>query len=243
MTGFSDWHCHGLWGMDDGAQSFEQSCRMVALAVREGIDTMAMTPHAYPGREPFNLSRYKRHLNRLQQWVEAENIPVTLLEGAEIHYSPEVLPMLREGRVPALNRSRYVLIELSPEADFQELEKGVLTLFRSGYIPVIAHVERYPRLYHQARRLISLREEMDVCYQVNAHTVVQKQSLPRALFLKQLFDAHAVDLMATDAHDSRYRPPNMQLAYDRLEQRYGREYAQRLTNFSPECHLQELCKR
>lgn len=242
MTGFSDWHCHGLWGMDDGAKSFEQSCRMVKLAAKEGITTIAMTPHVYPGREPFDLQCYRERLKKLRQWAAEENLPLTLLAGAEIHYSPQALPMLREGRVPTLDGSRYVLIEFSLETDFQELETGVLTLFRSGYIPVIAHVERYHRLYGHGDKLIALKEEADVCYQVNANTVTETQHLPKALFLKKLFRAEAVDLIATDAHDGRYRPPNMQSAYHVLEARYGREYARRLTTFSPENHLRELCK-
>lgn len=242
MTGFTDWHCHALWGMDDGAKSFSDSCQMLEMAAAEGIHCIALTPHAYPGAAEFDKKRYDRHLERLRQWVRETGLPLELQEGAEIHYTDALLPLLRENRLPTLGGSRYVLVEFSREVRWPELEKAVHTLFRGGYIPVVAHIERYRRLYGHKKDLLALREEADVCYQANAAALTGSRNLRQRLFLRGMLRHHAIDLIATDAHDCLNRPPRMEEAYKYLKKHYGSQYAQKRTTFTPEGHLAMLCR-
>lgn len=242
MTGFTDLHNHCLWGMDDGAQSFEESCRMLQAAAEDGITTLAATVHVYPGLLPFHWEEYLRRLEKLRQWVKAVGLPLTLLEGAEIWYTDQTLPMLRSGRIPTLDGSCFVLVEFSPKVSWKAFEKAVWELFRSGYIPVIAHVERYRKLYRHTSRLIRLRREIDICFQVNTGAILAPRDPVQRFFLNRLLCARAVDLVATDAHGEHHRPTTLRRAYARLEQRCGQEYAAALTGFSMETHLQTLCK-
>ena len=62
-----DIHSHFLWGMDDGAESIEQSLAMLKMAAESGTTDIVATPHANsryafdPERDPDRESRrFKR---------------------------------------------------------------------------------------------------------------------------------------------------------------------------------------
>ena len=46
MEGFVDIHHHLIYGMDDGAQTWEQTRQMLTSAWKNGIDRIIATPHA-----------------------------------------------------------------------------------------------------------------------------------------------------------------------------------------------------
>lgn len=241
MMKFTDLHHHCLWGMDDGPRDFEESCRMLKLAAEDGITTVAATVHVYPGQILFDRGEYLLRLEALRQWVKAESLPLTILEGGEIWYTNMTLSMLREGRIPTIGATPYVLMEFSPKVTWDFFEQAVQEMFRGGYIPILAHIERYRKLYGHFNRLLRLHGEIDVCFQVNTASVVAPGDLAQRIFLKRLFRAEAVDLVATDAHDLTHRSCNMGAAFTYLEKQYGREYAAALTDFRPEAHLEKLC--
>lgn len=135
------------------------------------------------------------------------------------------------------------MVEFSPKVTWRLVEQATQELFRGGYIPIIAHIERYRKLYWHVGRLLALRREVDVCFQVNTTSVISPGDPLQRIFLKRLFREGAVDLVATDAHDEEYRISNMQQAFACLKKLYGRKYAMALTGFQPETHLQKLCGR
>lgn len=227
----NDLHHHCIWEMGDGPKTFSEACQMMQQAYGAGITTLAATPHAYPGYLDFDMTGYRRKLAQLRCWVQENDLPLTILEGAEIWYTDRTLSLLRQGRIPTLGGTAYVLVEFSPKVTVEALEKALDTLFRGGYIPIVAHIERYPKLFLHIPRLLRLRRELDACFQVNASSLTAKGRLGQKLFLRKLFDRKAIDLIATDAHDCICRPPELRAGLSRLEGRYGREYLWALTHF------------
>lgn len=227
----NDLHHHCIWDMDDGPKTFSDACQMMQQAAGVGITTLAATPHAYPGYQDFDMTGYRRKLAQLRCWVQENDLPLTILEGAEIWYTDNTLSLLRQGRIPTLGGTAYVLVEFSPKITLKALENALDTLFRGGYTPIVAHIERYPKLFLHISGLLHLRRELDVCFQVNASSLTVKGRLGQKLFLWKLFDQKAIDLIATDAHDCIRRPPELKMGLAPLESRYGREYVWALTHF------------
>ena len=76
-----------------------------------------------------------------------------ILLGAEILYTDMTCRLLAEGRVPTLAGTEYVLVEFMPGVRYDALYKALEGILRAGYLPVVAHVERYavPGVFAAAR--------------------------------------------------------------------------------------------
>lgn len=227
-AGFTDIHAHFLYGLDDGAEDRGGMEAMLDAAHADGIASLFATPHVTPGIEPFDMARYQEHLEEARRYCRRKGYALRLYSGAEILYTPALEQYALNHRLPTLAGSDYVLIEFMPDISYRELELAAAHLERGGYIPVLAHVERYPCLYSR-KHAAALKERRNVRYQVNANTVLSSGGFFHRRILQGWFRCGLVDFVASDAHDCNRRPFRMRKAYDVLERLYGRDEAMRLT--------------
>ena len=47
----TDYHCHILPGIDDGAENTETSLKMIEMMKEQGVERIVSTSHFYPHRE------------------------------------------------------------------------------------------------------------------------------------------------------------------------------------------------
>lgn len=232
MTGFADIHHHLLYGLDDGPRRMEETAAMLHRAAAEGITTLVATPHVTPGVQMFDRDAFLARLAEARQYCAAQQLPLTLHAGAELLYTPQAARFLREGRVPTLGDTPYALVEFSPDVRFDALESALVDLLRSGFLPVLAHVERYACLTHHVQRAIRLKQTCEVYYQVNCSAVLGRRGFWADRCVDRLLKAQLVDFVATDAHNTGTRPARMQAAHRALQERVGPEYAAALTGLA-----------
>src|SRR6478736_1792299 len=91
-----DLHSHILPGIDDGSRSLDMSLQMARMAVDDGIEVMACTPHIYPGLYMNATAGIKAARTALQEQLDAAGIPLKLTTGADVHLVPGLLQGLRE---------------------------------------------------------------------------------------------------------------------------------------------------
>ena len=230
-SGFTDIHQHVLWGLDDGPKTPEQMRALLAQNVQSGISLIFATSHAYPKTRPFELELYRERLDEANAYCESQGWNLRVLSGCEIHYCDSVPDLLTAGRLPALGSSRHVLIEFDHDAALSQIGEAADSLYRAGFQPVVAHVERYRRIVRSPRRAMEAREEYGLIYQMNCETVLRPAGLWERRFAEKLLNARAVDAIATDAHDTALRPVRMREAYQQIARQYGVRYAGRLVRF------------
>ena len=80
-----DLHCHMLPGIDDGAPDEATSLEMARIAVADGIETTACTPHIYPGLYENDSAGIKTRIKALQSRLFEEGIALKLTIGADAH--------------------------------------------------------------------------------------------------------------------------------------------------------------
>ncbi len=201
-----DLHCHLLWEMDDGAATPEESLSLCESAAANDIRVIAATPHFIDYAE-LDTFLYRRHdrMEALRKAVRRQNLPVEICGGAEV--------FLHEGLYDAgdlspltLNRSRYLLCEYA----LRPFDPGVVLplaeeIFDRGFVPVIAHPERYPT-FHRHPQLVSELADMGALFQITADSLTGRLGEPiRDFALQMLLDGTA-DVLATDAHHPVRRP-------------------------------------
>ena len=232
-----DIHHHLIHGVDDGAQTFEQTQAMICSCVENGIYGVITTPHAVPGQVFFDIPRYSEHFRMAQEWIREKKLKIALYPGAEIFYTSDTLRMLDAGRIPTLNNTRYVLLEFGLKVSFETLLSVAEELTEADYKPVFAHVERYSCL-NSSGHIRKLREQYGVLMQMNANTVLHTGSIWRQLKIKRLLQKGLIDVVASDAHNLHSRPCRMAQAYQKLSELCGTEAAQNLFVENPE-HILE----
>src|SRR5438105_3336949 len=78
-----DLHSHILPGLDDGAETLDQSLAIARAAVEDGIAVIAATPHVRDDY-PTTAAEMEERLAEVRRAVEAENIPLDVRPGGEI---------------------------------------------------------------------------------------------------------------------------------------------------------------
>lgn len=225
MEGFIDIHTHILPGVDDGAQDLTQSLELLKLACDQGTCVVVLTPH-YRGHFRDNTAQKLTKLfEELRQAAKSKCPELELYLGCEIGYELDVSEKLADGTLLPLNGTRYVLLEFREGSFRSRILDGVLEVLNFGYIPIVAHAERYEAFRHNpgfARDIV----ELGALIQLNADSVLGKCGLGIKWYCHKLLKSHLVHFIATDAHDQTLRKPELKSCYHKVRKKFGREYAE-----------------
>ncbi len=231
MNGLTDIHQHVLWGLDDGAQTPQIMHGMLRAAQKQGIRRIAATPHVYPGFKPFDKALYAARLDEAREYCNKNRLGIELLSGAEIAWTYHTADALFRRKIPTINETDHVLLELRHDISWREVRTAVKAVLHEGFTPILAHVERYACFVLQPERALEMRDELSIYYQVNANTVLAKNGFFVRRFMDRMLDARGFDVLASDAHDCEFRPQNLRKAWEALQIRCGAQYADSLVNF------------
>jgi protein-tyrosine phosphatase len=231
MNQFIDMHHHILYGLDDGPGTFEEMAAMLRAAAADGIGKIIATPHASPGLKPFDDALVVRRVTEANAYCRSMGLDLVVYPGAEVLNSPVLLNLIAQRRVPTLAGSGHVLIEFPESVLFDEIEDAVRLLIGGGYIPILAHVERYSCLIrNHMLPLKRLKAQYGMLVQMNCRPLVQRKCLAVKRTAKRLLRAVLIDFAATDAHDVNKRTCCMRDSYRAIKAISGAEPALLLTS-------------
>lgn len=233
MKGFIDIHTHILPGVDDGAGDLSGAVALLRQACQQGTGAVVLTPH-YRGRYRGNeKQKLEPVFARLQQAVKGECPDLELYLGCEIGYEMDVSEKLAQGKLPTMNGTQYVLLEFREGSFRSRILDGVLEVLNFGYIPIVAHVERYDA-FRNNPRLADEVMDLGALLQVNADSVMGKCGFGIKHYCHKLLKSHMVHFVATDAHDEKMRKPDLRACYQKVRRKYGRDYAELLFIRNPQ---------
>ena len=224
---YTDIHSHVIWGVDDGAETPEETFRMLREAAADGIGTIICTPHVTPGVYEFPEETFQEHFREAEEYIAQEKLGIRLLQGAEILYTDNTPRMLREGKTATLAGSRYAMIEFSPTHSKNFIFSALQKVAGTGLIPVIAHMERYPAI-GKTEEARELKQRYGALIQINARSLTHKQPFFRRKFFDSLFREGLCDFIATDTHAMEGRGTCMTAGMEAAKAKYGEETAKRL---------------
>lgn len=233
-----DIHCHILPGIDDGSKDIEESLEMARLAVNEGITKIINTSHYHPD---FDYEKGEILLDRVKDFnniLKENNVELEILIGNELYYSSDLLEYIESKEFYTLNNSRYLLIEFSQSNFPKNIVDIVYELKIRGYIPILAHVERYIKVQENPNIIYECIKE-GALIQINSNTVVSKNSKEACKVCKILLNNNMVHFIATDAHNKNRRKPAIKDSYEYIINNYGKDKADKLFKLNPESVIQD----
>lgn len=224
---FTDIHIHALFGVDDGAKTESEMLAMVDASYADGVRTLCVTPHFHPGYFGDNREKIDAAFFALMEHTGRKYPDLELYLGNELRYSRDCVSWLRSGQCRTLNGTQYVLVDFSEAEEAPMITDGMERLLNAGYRPVLAHVERYRSLWGQMRLIRSLLEN-GVLLQMDAQSLLGRFGFRIARQCKTLLREGMVELICSDSHDVRNRPPELSRCFQVVQKKIGQSYAQAL---------------
>ena len=219
-------------GVDDGSPDAQTSLEMLRIAQKNNISHIILTPHHKPMHHNVSPDHNRLYTGKLQEILDKKEIDIRLFSGNEIYYSDETFRELEEGKICTMAGSDYVLVEFHPTNPYKAIHNAVFNVQAAGFVPIIAHVERYSDIVSHPSYVDEL-VDMGAYIQVNASSIMGKYGFGISHFTKKLLKNRRVHFVATDAHDTDRRAPKLKECYDYVSGKFGDGYASRLFYDNP----------
>ena len=225
-----DFHSHILPGIDDGAKNLEQSIAMVNEAKKVGFTKIISTSHYMENYYECNEKNRKELLEQVQKNVNG----IELCLGNEIYITNNIIELLQNGQASSINGTKYVLFEFPLITTRPMNDKEVIyRLVENGYIPIIAHPERYPFIQENPDYLYKL-EEMGALFQANYGSIIGMYGLKAKKTLKILLKNNLISFFGSDAHRPEQVYNKMPKIIKKLKKIISNEEFEEFTEINPE---------
>jgi len=222
-----DLHSHILPGVDDGAPDISVTLEMAKMAVADGVEVMACTPHFMPGVFENDAQDVRRRVAELNDHLLEHDIDLALVVGSDAHIRPDFVSCLVEGRILCLHDTRYVLVEPPHAILPPRLDELLFNILAAGYVPILTHPERLSWI-DQSPGLMAHYTRMGVWLQVTAGSLFGEFGRKAQYWAQKLLSDGMVHILASDAHDTAKRPPGLSRAFEYALREVGLDEATQL---------------
>ena len=233
-TNAVDVHSHVIWGVDDGAQTIEESLELVALDREEGIDVIFATPHYGEG----NVGAPDRELvrERFQKLLgKTANQNTHLHLGTEWYCDDGITDQIRRKEAVPMGDSDWYMVEFLEWGNTTEPAEVILRRLKhlkDNHIKtILAHPERYKAIQEDwdlARRICDL----GVLLQVNAYDLFLNEKAATRNLAQWMAEEEMISFIGSDMHGTRIkangksaRRPQMKEGIRWLYENVDEEYA------------------
>lgn len=121
---------------------------MLRMASEHGTKALAVTPHG----AGVTKTQYLGKFECLKAAAARESLPVKLFFGMEMMADGTLFDRLQSGDVQPLGESRFLLVEFDPLDPSEWCAAATEHIRKYGYVPLIAHPERYVILQNEPWR-------------------------------------------------------------------------------------------
>jgi protein-tyrosine phosphatase len=230
-----DIHSHILPGIDDGARSLDEALNMLCMAIDGGVTTQVLTPHIYMGRFNNTKQGLEQRFKEFREQVDAANLPIKLLLGAELRISHDIMALVAADAIPCLGEvdgKKTFLLEFPRNEIPFGSDNVVRWLLAKNYLPVIVHPERNSKFLHHREKL-KVFIDLGCPLQITASSLSGKFGADVQQMAEELLVAGQVSVIASDCHNLKGRSPDLLMGYEHSKSIVGHKVALSLVNGNP----------
>lgn len=234
-----DIHSHTLWGLDDGARSFDEALEMCFCAEDGGTSTLFVTPHLmYWDSAEQLFDRRNEKIAILEDALDHHESSLEIVPGFEVMCDDEIFSV-KHFYPYTLKHSKYILIEFSftkpTEAD---VSSWCDYLKSFGLVPIIAHPERYNFVKDDITSLNRLSDK-GVLFQINAGSPGGVFGSAEQRISEQMLECGFVDFIGSDGHRVNIRNTDMSYYFDLFPEKIDDDYLMEITTENPKCIIND----
>ncbi|WP_338646105.1 CpsB/CapC family capsule biosynthesis tyrosine phosphatase [Flavobacterium sp. KS-LB2] len=193
-----DIHSHLLPGIDDGARTFADTLRLTKALQEIGVTEFITTPHiiqhVWDNTQEQILDKKSDTVLELQK----NNITIPFHAAAEYLMDDQFVQLFQSHNLLTL-KDNYVLVEMSYINPPIQLYSILFDLQVAGYIPVLAHPERY-LFYHNNFNEYQKLKRAGCIFQLNLLAVVGYYGVGITKIAEQLLQKGMYTYVGSDVH-------------------------------------------
>ncbi len=218
-----DIHSHIIPGIDDGPATLAQSKSLLQAAIAQGTTFMMSTSHMTPGVYPNSPQKIRTHFEKLMANLGDIKDQIQLACSAEVRVGPEMIPLVERNEIPwlgELDGNKVILLELPHTHVPLEAKNIIRWLITRGIRPLIAHPERNAEIMRVHRRSHELAD-LGCLFQVTSASLYGASGPHSNRSADRLAKDGLIYVIASDAHNTDYRPPGIEAGYRAVERIVG----------------------
>lgn len=197
-NGFIDIHSHVLPGVDDGAKNIKESFYLISEMKKLGFKKIISTPHIYPGLYDNTNESIKLSYSSLKK----VNNTIQLDYASEYLLDYSLISKAKKKTLLTL-KNNYILVEMSFLSPPQLLYDIIFKLQLNGYIPILAHPERY-LFYGESFDEFFKLKNAGCKFQLNLLSKIGFYGLETKKLADKLLKLSLIDFVGSDIHNSNH---------------------------------------
>ena len=197
-----DIHSHLLPGIDDGAQTIDDTLFLLNSMTNMGITKIITTPHIFSGFWDNSKDKIQKlHIETIATLKE-QNINIPIQAASEYLMDDHFVSLFQKGEILTL-KDNYVLVEMSYLNPPIQLFDIIFDLQVAGYKPILAHPERYVFYHNHFDEYLKLKNA-GCLFQLNLLSTVGHYGISVAEIAKKLLDKGLIDFVGSDVHHKKH---------------------------------------
>jgi protein-tyrosine phosphatase len=228
-----DIHSHIVYGVDDGAKTLENSVAMLEMAAKCGTTDIVATPHSD------NKYQYDPELitARIAEMQAALGDRIRIHKGCDFHLHFDNIRRCEEDRSRfTINGKRYLMVEFADSQIPKNIAYVFQDMLRRDITPVVTHPERNNLLMGRLNEIVEW-VRFGCLIQVTAQSFTGRFGKKAEEGCRRLMRQNMVHFVASDAHDTEWRPPDLREARLLVSTEYSEDAAVRLFETHPRMAL------
>lgn len=202
--GFVDIHSHLLPGIDDGAKTIDESIKLIERMDRRGVVDFITTPHVMGDVWENSTATIKEKEAELKQaLLEKGYDHINLHAAAEYMMDNNFSELLANDDLLTL-KGKYLLVEMSFLNQPFNLYEILFQIMSKGYIPVLAHPERY-NYYHDNFKEYERLIQVGCLFQLNLLSLSEHYGKQVNKMAYELLKKGMYTFVGTDTHNSHHQ--------------------------------------
>lgn len=197
-----DFHSHLLFGIDDGAKTFEDTLSLTQAMLDFGVKEFIATPHIIQHVWDNTSEIITDKKNEVVSLLQKNNIHIPFKAAAEYLMDDHFVKLFQNNKLLTL-KDNYVLVEMSYINAPIQLYDIIFDLQLAGYKPVLAHPERYV-FYHNNFSEYSKLKKAGCLFQLNLLSTVGYYGESVFITAKKLLESGMIDYVGSDVHHKKH---------------------------------------
>ncbi|TQO37348.1 tyrosine-protein phosphatase YwqE [Arenibacter algicola] len=200
LENFIDIHNHILPGIDDGAQTVEDSINLIKGFSDIGVKKFIATPHIMHNYYANNPETINDSLLLLKNELLKQNMKdISIRAAAEHMIDDNFESILKNDAIMPLVEN-YLLVEMSYLQASINFDEAISETKKKGYFPILAHPERYLYLHNNYKKHKKYKKQ-GVLYQLNLLSLSKYYGKEVQEMAFGLLEKDLIDFVGSDVHN------------------------------------------